>query len=82
MLPCDCNEFVDENGIGACQKRDESFNGKFSCFVDQPNACKDVRNSTTNPERQVSANACEDKNEGKTGILSPNELSKHIYMLL
>ena len=61
---CSCNEFVDEDGFGVCEKRDENFNGKFSCFVNESAGCRDVKNSTTNPEKQLSAEACEDKNEG------------------
>ena len=61
---CSCDEFVDDNGLGACQKRDENFNGEFSCFVNEPSGCTDVKNSTTNPEKQLSAEACEEKNKG------------------
>ena len=68
MLPCRCNGFVNSNGFGACQKRDENFNGGFSCFVDQPSTCKDLKNSTTDPVKQLSASACEDKNEGKVDV--------------
>ena len=50
----------------------------FSCFVDQPSACKDLRNSTTNPGQQLSAAACEDKNEGMT-LLQFSHGSKLIY---
>ena len=74
---CLCDEFVDEEGLGACQKRDENFNGKFSCFVHESAGCRDVKNSTTNPEKQLSAEACEDKNESNITL---NKLStSHLY---
>ena len=64
-VPCTCNDFVNENGYGACHKRDANFGNLFTCFVNQTSSCKDIVNSTTNPGIQLSAKACEDKNEGK-----------------
>ena len=61
--PCECDTTADKD---ACMKRDENFNGLFSCYVKEPSTCKDLKvvNSTTNPGKQQSASACEDKNEG------------------
>ena len=64
LVPCTCNEFIDGDGIGACQKRDVNFNGKFSCFVDASSTCIDLMESQSTPGKQLSATACEDKNEG------------------
>ena len=68
---CTCDEFIDEGGLGACQKRDENFNGEFSCFVSTSADCIDVKNSTTSPEKQLSAEACEDKNKGTITLNFP-----------
>ena len=65
LVPCKCSNISNENGFRACQKRNDNFNGKFSCFVVQPSACPDVIDSDSNNGRQLSAMACEDKNEGK-----------------
>ena len=65
LEPCKCSNILNENGVGACLKRDANFNGKFSCFVAKPSACPDVIDSDSNNGRQLSAMACEDKNEGK-----------------
>ena len=65
---CSCDQFVDENGLGACQKRDETFDGAFTCFVGVLTGCRDVNNSTTNPGKQLSAVACEHKNKGNISL--------------
>lgn len=64
---CMCSDFVSVTGHGACQKRDPEFRRLFSCFVDRPetSTCTDLIYSTTNPEKQLSAEACKIKNEGK-----------------
>lgn len=36
----------------------------YSCFVNQPSSCNDLVNSTTYPGKQLSAEPCEDENEG------------------
>ena len=60
---CKCDDFIDENGYGDCQKRDIQFGNFFTCYVDSSSNCKDIINSTSHPNMQVSAEACEDKNE-------------------
>ena len=62
---CTCSEVVNENGYGGCQKSDINFGSLFSCFVNQPSTCKYLVNNTTHPEIKISAEPCEDKNEGK-----------------
>ena len=61
---CSCDEFVDEGGLGRCQKRDENFNGEFSCFVNESEGCTDVKTSTNYPGKHISTAPCADKNEG------------------
>ena len=74
MYPCECDTDVDKD---ACTKRDENFNGSFSCYVKDCkgltcnlSTCKELKivSGGTNPGKQRSASACEDKNEGKLNI--------------
>ena len=53
-----------KDGFGGCQKRDENFNGQFSCFITESAICTDTKNSTTTPGKQLSSEACKSKNEG------------------
>ena len=57
---CECNTTVDKY---ACMKRDEQFNGSFSCYVKEPSLCNDLKEING---KQRSARACEDKNEGES----------------
>ena len=61
--PCKCDTDVDKE---ACTKRDDNFDGSFSCIVKKSSACKDVKYVTFKDSTRVkkSARACEDKNEG------------------
>ena len=63
MYPCECDTAVDKE---ACTKRDEHFNGSFSCYVKEPSTCKDLKivSGSIIHGKQRSASACEDKNEG------------------
>ena len=65
MMPCKCNNHVDDDGIGRCRKRDTLFNQQFSCYVMSPSSCIDAEDIPNNNDMQKSAIACEDKNEGK-----------------
>lgn len=60
---CICGEFVDENGYGACSKRDPKVDNLYTCYVNGTSLCSDMIKSTLHPEMQLSAEACEDKNE-------------------
>lgn len=64
MNPCTCNNYLDKDGFGLCQKRDIRFHGNFSCFVEYPSSCVDVLKVSEYNSRYMSAVACEDKNEG------------------
>ena len=55
---CSCSDFINENGHGRCRKEDNDFNGALSCYVHQPSSCSDVITSSTNPDKQLSAEAC------------------------
>ena len=66
---CECGDFVDQNGYGDCQKRDIGFRNLFTCYVSASSLCKDLRNSTLHPDKQISAEACEDKNESMRSIM-------------
>ena len=56
---CKCNNFINEHGFGMCQKKDGSYGGAYSCYVDRPSSCDDLHESFTNPEFQISAEACQ-----------------------
>ena len=60
---CRCNDFVDENGIGACQKRDANFGGAFSCFVHESATCIYIEESTNDTRNLISPLPCKEKNE-------------------
>ena len=51
---------MNENGHGRCITADPNQEGKYSCYVNQPSNCSDLYNSTTNPEMQLSGEACKD----------------------
>ena len=65
LLPCKCNDYVDPDGFGLCNKRDKNFDGMFSCYVDHDSSCVDVLENTKHDSKLMSGIACEDKNEGK-----------------
>ena len=65
LLPCKCNNYVDPDGFGLCNKRDKSFDGMFTCYVDYPSSCVDVIENPKLDNKLMSGIACEDKNEGK-----------------
>ena len=56
---CKCNTFISAKGIGMCKKKDKNFEGAYSCYVDQPSSCPDLKESKTIPEYQLSAKACQ-----------------------
>ena len=62
---------MDDEGFGMCQKRDRKFDGAFSCYVNQPSSCIDVYTTPNMNAKELSAVACEDKNQG-TIILYKN----------
>ena len=59
MADCRCNSFIDENGYGMCQKKDEHFEGAYVCHIDWPSACGDLQDSITTSGHQLSAEACQ-----------------------
>ena len=63
-MGCTCNRTAPENWNGICQKRLGKFDGLLSCVVNQPSLCTDLENSTSNPEKQLSAEACLENNQG------------------
>ena len=67
LLPCSCNETM-TNGSKHCEKRDGRFGGRFSCTVNHPSLCKDLL--YVDQYEQISADACEDKNQGNWHILA------------
>ena len=65
---CNCNAFVDEEGYGACNKRDPQLGRLFSCYVNKTSGCKDIVATKANEDLTISAIACEDENEGKVRL--------------
>ena len=60
---CTCSDFTNENGFGKCQKASvRSVSPQaidaMVCYVNQPSNCNDLYDSTTNPDKQLSAEAC------------------------
>lgn len=74
LFPCKCNDYVDTDGFGLCQKRDKRFDGAFSCFVNYPSSCIDLQEFPESKGKQISAVACEDKNEGDSCFVLSNYL--------
>ena len=60
---CLCGQFVDENGYGACTKRDKKFGNMYTCYVFSGLFCNDMKQSPLQNNMYLSAQACEDKNE-------------------
>jgi len=58
---CSCSQFVNRNGFGKCQKSDSDFGGSVSCYVISPSTCNDLRRSGSNPDKFLSAEACQNK---------------------
>ena len=56
---CKCNNFINEHGFGMCQKKSGRHGGAYICYVDRPSSCADLQESFTNPEFQISAEACQ-----------------------
>ena len=67
LLPCSCNETL-TNGSKSCMRRDGRFGGRFSCTVKHPSLCKDLIHVDQN--EGISADACEDKNQGNYLLLT------------
>ena len=53
---CSCSTFVNRNGYGNCRNISSSFGVR--CYVNQPSSCLDLKGSLTDPEKQLSAQAC------------------------
>ena len=49
---------MNQNGYGRCQKAASNFGGLPICYVRQPSNCTDLKNSTTDQGKQLSALAC------------------------
>ena len=75
MDTCKCRNFVDGDGYGECRKRDPRVGRLLSCYVDASSECKDVVLITGNASLAISANACEDENEGV------HQLFRNLYRL-
>ena len=61
LLPCSCNETMGK-GLESCLTRDVRVGGRFSCTVNHPSLCKDL--IYVDQHEPISADACEDKNQG------------------
>ena len=53
--------FMNKKGFGNCKKISRTFGYKPSCYVLQPSNCDDIRNSSANLGKQMSASACKGK---------------------
>ena len=55
---CSCSNFVNKYGYGRCLKNSRRFGYKPTCYVNLPSDCKDLNDSTTDPDKKSSAQAC------------------------
>ena len=61
---CQCinNNYIYEDIKGNCSTKSWAFKyGQKWCYVDLPSNCKDIRNSSSNPNNKYSAQACSKK---------------------
>jgi len=59
--PCACIDFVNKNGIGNCQMGEKRFYNENVCYVSLPSSCPDLKNSSTDAGKFLSAIACQKK---------------------
>lgn len=70
---CSCSEFINQNGFGRCGKPDSDFGGEPSCYVNLPSTCPDLVRSGSNPEKYLSAQACQ--SGSSLDVTTPNPIS-------
>ena len=62
---CTKNESLNGDEIGNCKTKSWAFKyGKKWCYVDLPSNCTDLKNSTSDPKKKYSAQACSKKGPG------------------
>ena len=60
---CTCTDYVNENGVGNCTGEGEKrFNNEPVCYVSLPSNCPDIKISTTDGGKFLSAMACKTTN--------------------
>ena len=57
---CSCTDFVNKNGYGQCKKGSSVRKLPF-CYVELPSTCEDKKQSTTDPDKWNSHDACSSK---------------------
>ena len=58
---CSCDDYIDSNGYGNCQKPHPDTNNLVVCYVKYPSNCSDAKDiSVIRPrsQRQISTYAC------------------------
>jgi len=73
---CTCSSLVNPNGFGDCKKEDSAFGGAVSCYVNLPTNCTDLKQSGTNPEKYLSAQACQFIGCTCSSFVNPNGYGK------
>ena len=63
---CTCSDFVNKNGYGLCRK---DYKDGPICYVNLPSQCKDLVNSSKDPSKKYSWEAC--KNLGFGAFQDP-----------
>ena len=59
---CTCSDFVNKNGYGNCRK---DYKDGPICYVNLPSQCKDLVDSSKDPSKQYSWEACKNVGFGK-----------------
>ena len=78
---CQCinNEDIYEDKKGNCSTKSWAFKyGQKWCYVDLPSNCKDLRNSSSNPNIKYSAQACSKKGNKIFDKASQNLMQKYV----
>ena len=55
---CSCQNFIDVDGYGNCQKGHPMKNNLNVCYVNQPSTCPDTLESGKLLGQEISAHAC------------------------
>ena len=59
LLDCSCIDYINKQGYGNCAKVNRfKFGGKPACYVNLPSTCSDIKDSSTDPGKKWSAEAC------------------------
>ena len=70
-------DFVNKNGIGNCQMGEKRFYNRNVCYVSLPSSCPDLKNSSTDAGKFLSAIACQKSNVETNDLQNTKTASNH-----